>query len=264
MPILDYLGGYFDGDGCITIASAADAKELSPFLCVSSVSPVGPELFQKELGGSVNRYRPQVGRHGYTWARRENASLSVVTKLVSHVFLKRHGLELAIEAFGQKRERNARGVFIPLAEDVLNARREAKQRVSEFNHANQCRHKLIEVDADYLAGFFDAEGSISVSRSYRRRSWRVVVSVGNRCPHIVRLYQERFGGRVYEVKKDFFSWQAWSSSAYAFLDDMESRLILKQEQAKAAKLFRKLSFRGSKISTEMTKIAERVHALNCG
>ncbi len=103
------------------------------------------------------------------------------------------------------------------------------------------------VNLDYLAGFFDGEGCISINKNrklkkqngkyYIQYNGNVIVANTNR--EILELFKKRFGGNIYELKaknrhqnnKPSFQWIIYSKMATNFCEEMVDRLILKKRQA---------------------------------
>ena len=52
------------------------------------------------------------------------------------------------------------------------------------------------INNEYLAGFFDGEGSIAVNR----QGWKIVISITNTYLPILKEFQKRFGGQIDLVK----------------------------------------------------------------
>ena len=103
----------------------------------------------------------------------------------------------------------------------------------------------------YLAGFFDGEGCIGVSRGRGTSYFLLEVSVSNTKREVLDLYSSVAGGRIIKTKrgprhKDVYVWRVQSKKAEAFLIAMHGRLRLKREQLELALEFREL-FKGNHI-----------------
>ena len=98
------------------------------------------------------------------------------------------------------------------------------------------------MSAEYLAGFFDGEGSVGVYASGRNRSYCLRAQITQvRTLETERLLLEmanRFGGSVStfnkRLRRDALGWQASGDNAAAFLEFILPHLLLKREQAKVA------------------------------
>lgn len=94
----------------------------------------------------------------------------------------------------------------------------------------------------YLAGLFDAEGSIMIEKKkpqYSNKSTRygVVVSIVNTRQELVQVAHERYGGSVVgpvyqqkENQKPFYMWRLSGVSACNFLREIEPYLIVKRDR----------------------------------
>lgn len=108
------------------------------------------------------------------------------------------------------------------------------------------------MDLSYLAGFFDGEGSISISRIKgklgRNDIFVVLISISNTNPEILSYICKEFGGNFHQTKhqikdgykrKNIYKWSASSKIAENFLSKILPYLILKKEQANMALEFQK-------------------------
>lgn len=97
----------------------------------------------------------------------------------------------------------------------------------------------------YLAGLFDAEGSILIDKKKPRWSNKSVqyiltVAVTNTRPELVRFIHQRHGGHVVgpvqtkEGQKPFYRWTLAGASARDFLRDIEPYLIVKRDRVALA------------------------------
>ena len=89
----------------------------------------------------------------------------------------------------------------------------------------------------YVAGFVDADGSIVISRSGKKKRWYITfVSVTQKNPKILYLLAEKYGGKVsIHHKKDnpkvCSTWNVKAGDAYKMLKEIRPKLVLKKEQA---------------------------------
>ena len=100
----------------------------------------------------------------------------------------------------------------------------------------------------YLAGFFDGEGCISITKGKNhlgniQYSLRVIVSNTN--DYVLQLYKFSFGERIQKRKhnkpewRDCYAWELSSNRAYDFLKCVYPYLALKKPQADLAFEFQK-------------------------
>lgn len=100
------------------------------------------------------------------------------------------------------------------------------------------------ISAEYVAGFFDGEGSISIIKnkpeSVNQHFYYVLrVHVGNVNPIVLIKLKERWGGSlslksppINTNAKPCWNWNVSTNRAVAFLRDILPYLMLKGEQAK--------------------------------
>ena len=105
------------------------------------------------------------------------------------------------------------------------------------------------MEASWLAGFFDGEGSISITKcepgnSFRRTpAFNLVVAMGNTDETAVRAYCCSFGGAVIPrqsatpSRRKMWYWSAGQWNALRFLNTLRPYLRVKHQQADVAGLF---------------------------
>lgn len=93
-----------------------------------------------------------------------------------------------------------------------------------------------------MAGFFDGEGCIGISKRQRTENYieyAVRISIGQNDGAIMDWIQENYGGNVYLVKRDnSFMWVATNLVAHKVLERMLPYLKYKKPQALLAISFR--------------------------
>lgn len=97
--------------------------------------------------------------------------------------------------------------------------------------------------SSYFAGFFDADGTIGISR--RGNSFTLAVRVSQTRKHsgILRQFEAEFGGSVHlsqsnAGREDVLVWTLGPAAAEAFLREVLPWLIVKRERADLALAFR--------------------------
>ena len=97
-----------------------------------------------------------------------------------------------------------------------------------------------EISAEYIAGFFDADGSVGLylSRTCRKyKTYTVWVNICQLDPCVLRFLTERYSGTLRISKgrgnrRDIWSWKINSKRALVFLRDIYPHLIGKKEQVR--------------------------------
>jgi hypothetical protein len=96
---------------------------------------------------------------------------------------------------------------------------------------------------DYLAGYFDGEGCITVLSLARGRYPQLRITIVSADQEVLKLFAGLFGKNVYEVTKSHLRWAVssrlyrWSVSGFeavSILRMLEPHLVAKREQARVA------------------------------
>lgn len=109
----------------------------------------------------------------------------------------------------------------------------------------QGRVEKTNEEVAYAAGFFDADGTVAISRSHlKSRQFEIAhsmrVAIGQVNYEILCFFKARWGGSIYHNEtRDFHTWQANSWVAHDFLCDIFPFLVLKRCQAEIAIAFQK-------------------------
>lgn len=90
----------------------------------------------------------------------------------------------------------------------------------------------------YLAGFFDGEGTISVYRNRKGKYTVLTIAVGQNDPTPLKLFHNIFGGSLFSRVKSsgviHWVWRASPNVAYNTLKTLRPYLIVKARQADLA------------------------------
>lgn len=107
---------------------------------------------------------------------------------------------------------------------------------------------------EYLAGFFDGEGSIGVYSSGERRTGYMSVRVIQKFPTALRHFQELFGGSLNQNGRGYWAWQIYGTAAMGAMVALQPFLIEKKRQAELAieyqLMMNSLPHRTAKVSPE--------------
>jgi hypothetical protein len=119
----------------------------------------------------------------------------------------------------------------------------------------------IQASPQYIAGFFDGEGYITLRRSNRytrtAASYRIVIGFTNKSKAILELIQQRYGGSIYPKarrNKEVHA-AAWELSIFrndgiqSFMAEIGPHIILKRPQVDLALEFLALG----KVQMEMVE-----------
>lgn len=122
----------------------------------------------------------------------------------------------------------------------------------------------MELSKEWLAGFFDGEGCISLWRRKNNKDYQLGIDIAQVEGNILMLIASIYGGKVRKSKKNVHQWTLRKKNLQIkFLIDIESFLILKKPQAKMALIYlstvdRKHN-RFCRISDETLKMRNEVY-----
>lgn len=164
---LEYLAGFFDGDGCVSLCSSTGRVLLSV-----SQSVQRPRIllrFRAAFGGGIYRERDARGaaQASLRWDARGNTVREAASVLHSLTIMKSAQLHQVLEGNICRDRRN----------NVVKALLRLKAHTHEPGHGTGA------CTWPYFAGFFDAEGSITV----RARSHSISLIISQTNPYILRV-----------------------------------------------------------------------------
>ena len=115
----------------------------------------------------------------------------------------------------------------------------------------------------YMAGFFDGEGCIGLSRRKRSEHWTeytIRLSIGQKDGAIMDWLKTNFGGMLYLVKRDnSFMWVATNQVAFSILKRITPYLKYKKPQAEIALRFFEERKGPKRLSEEETQRREAIY-----
>jgi hypothetical protein len=120
------------------------------------------------------------------------------------------------------------------------------------------------MELPYIAGLFDGEGSVSITKpSERSDRYRVIVQIAMTHKPTVDAVQAEFGGRVQTVKqsvynsnaRDRYDWRLQDSAAVEFLRSIRPWLVTKATAADIAVRF-PFNARGQRVTDDQRAARE--------
>jgi hypothetical protein len=107
----------------------------------------------------------------------------------------------------------------------------------------------------YMAGFFDAEGCVAVTRHnfvtkdrVKRSRYTLQCNVSQKSIGVIEMFHEYFGGGIYKTKDNIHRWYISSFDALKFLRQIEPYLIEKKEEAQIAINFQSRLTKGKRMN----------------
>lgn len=179
---IEYLAGFFDGDGCISSRKTATPSSVRASVSQSRDAGEPEELrqFQRYYGGRIsktNQKRNSNNRERWMWSPEPDQLSRFLADMRAHSIVKAPQLQLALDLLGcaSKEER------IGLA-----------ARMSDWKK----RYHEVPIDKEritmpYLAGLFAAEGSANLTG---KETARISIQIAkSSCPALLDAIKEKVG-----------------------------------------------------------------------
>lgn len=241
--LLDYLAGFFDGDGCFTILKRKGRNV--PIYCVSvevgSVDERLPRIFKRVFGGSLRIEKRKFPKKNlYKWYGSNGVAERLIHAFHGRLTVKRVSADLCVEL---QKTRKAYGRRNRISHVEISRREKIRMALRKANSKGQKNVGSSSFSIAYLSGFFDAEGCVQIRKSFSRGkylSYQSAVTVVNRCKWILDVHKKRFGGSVHSQRNGrIYYWQAQANLAHRFICKISRFLIIKKTQVGEAARFRK-------------------------
>ena len=129
MPIsLEYLAGYFDGEGCICFLNKPDHKYAQLSMQIGAADRATLELFADFFGGVVKADPASSGKRLiWRWGRYTTKAQAALKQLLPYLIAKRPVAELALQVTYESKK------GVPLSSEEVVTRARVAQAVREFN-----------------------------------------------------------------------------------------------------------------------------------
>jgi hypothetical protein len=260
-----------------------------PYAAFSLTSPSPLKLLIREYGGKIYAKRvPEEARDKpwapqWLWRCPSSSCERFLRDVLPYLRMKRPQALILLELAERmkhplRQKRVGRGGSAPLTAEELSARRELRHRVRVLNtkgiYSRKSRIKAgqlnvtvggIEVKANptsrlsvntnilqWMAGFFDAEGSFAIEMQIRKNRpsprFTLKIAVSNSNKAAMKPFVASYRGRIClreetrsdsEGRKwsDMFLWNCPQGSALSFLNGIMNFLVVKRPQAILARRF---------------------------
>lgn len=221
---LQYLAGFFDGDGCVT------SRDGRPYLSVglSNCSAEALLFFRDAFGGGIGGSVPGRGlkKPVLQWKLYSEAvCLEAAQHLLKYSILKRSQLQLLIDWPSKSDQR--------------------RQAVQHLRHLKSCDfNEDGELSWPWLAGFVDAEGCIGIRPEAKHIFLNIVQKNEAVLERILGFLQEeriRTGQVRHDGRSAHVLWVSAQESVLILLHNLlRNGLLLKREQAETAVMVKEL------------------------
>lgn len=230
----EYAAGFFDGDGSVYV-TVERGVIYRLGIRISNVNKSSLEWFKSRFGGwIVKAVDKRERRQGWQWVSSAAGAPHFLNFIKDSVSIKRDQISIAIDLLKRKQLR-----FYRMSPVELAARETIRIRLSEMKDDLNLPVPSWNASILYMAGFFDAEGSVSISASASQSQLRV--NIANTIYSSLEFLRRSFGGRIYSKGSTEHSdgcnrVQGWT---LRFTDDaaanvlalMRPHLIVKRDQA---------------------------------
>lgn len=186
-PRAEYIAGFFDGDGTITLKPPGKGRGThpAPYAALSQAHNAGepPELVhvQALYGGTMLKSRDATSARRSTWML--TFSVEGTERLLEDV-IARHGIAKRLEAESAIAYLRSGRVDAQTTHDFLVAAKKDRQDI----HIDPAR-----ITPAYLAGLFTADGTVTLNRGLP-----FVNIAAKRCIKLLRAIRDKLGyGTVY-------------------------------------------------------------------
>lgn len=259
------------------------SNALFPYIAFSLTNPTPLRLFSQEYGGKVYAKRDSEKWGGTNWAQQWSWRCPIpscerfLRDVLPYLRLKRTQALILLELVKRRRsptrqKRRGRGGSGRLTFEELSARRALRDRVRTLNSKGSYSRKMritrdysggndslleserisfpkMVLDTDllqWLAGFFDAEGSITIEMQIRENRpsprFTLMINVANSDVRGLHPFVAFYGGQIHmqeESRSDvrglkwsnMYRWYCPQGSAKKFIDDTVHLLVIKRPQA---------------------------------
>lgn len=126
---------------------------------------------------------------------------------------------------------------------------------------------LTREDLAYIAGFFDGEGCVQISKCINRARqagyrYQLECKITQKCPcPLFDSLRKEFGGWIHETKQEeILNYRLYAQQARTFLREIVPYLRLKKEQAEAGIAFQNsLCLQGRRLSSAECQAREKAY-----
>lgn len=142
-PSIEYLAGFFDGEGCFSCSIPKGDEIPQFFITISTTKQKEAEHFQKRFGGYVSDYNPDHPNHSEWWRWGVSGRTAKITaeRLLPHLNGKAGQCTVFIEALSFKFEKSRGPRRYP-----DSVRREIRKYGEEVRSHNSAQRRFAEAD----------------------------------------------------------------------------------------------------------------------
>lgn len=226
---LDYLAGFFDAEGCVYMWRGQNTRHIR-FAAVQT-EPDVLLLFKALFGGSLGIATKQLGRVSnlWRWEKHVTSNSEFVNVMRNRLIIKRRAIALAEQFARSLRPVGGSG---RLTEKDREERASIAEKLSLVNGGefDKDGHFVETLPIPYCAGLFDGDGTATVRRENKGRSFYSTVAVYSAYRPLLEALVRQYGGYAYDNYRGSRpgEWQAHRRKAEEFLRSVSPYLIVKK------------------------------------
>lgn len=197
-----YLAGLFDAEGSINLYKT---KTKTGFYVDCSISGTEHESMKKIYGiissGYMSSYKPKNENYKTQYKIRLNCkSADLFLRNVSpYLLIKQKEALLSLELGGiiknKGQQERVSDIIVKKRYDIYNKIQKIKKK------RGRVKINCNNVSIDYLAGFFDGEGNVSIRKTNNR--FTLLGCISNNNYDILNYYKKTFGGSLTKTKTGY-------------------------------------------------------------
>lgn len=275
-----YLAGVFDAEGSISILKR-QGRYVTHVTVTNNYANLARTI-QTQYGGYIERKPLPYNKTSHQWQGDDSVANRFLSAVLPHVFIKRTAvwLGLCFEAFKQRKKRDIQerrkpnGTFAGFTPEEHEIRQSAVAIMKKINAATRRGSAYgypKTLSSEYIAGFFDGEGSVSIivqKRAGKPRLAYLHVQVPNNNARIPEAICRQYGGFISHHTSSLSSvistqWDGWNLIAAAFLKNIYPYLIIKSNVVWLALCFQTYrEARSPRIDDAQRAVAELIPKIN--
>jgi intein/homing endonuclease len=244
--MLAYMAGFFDAEGCVTTSKRRINRH--PIHCeITQQTREVLDLIKSYFEGAISFAIIGRKRGLYKICFGTLATRKFLEAISPYLIVKKEQAQVAIEYYdlmmGKCAENHRKLTESDIRYEQDVARLLSKLKDKQISQSLLTPPKTDDEAKSYIAGIFDGEGSVYITRRIRQgRSvgHTLCCSITQNLKVLVEYAQSLFGGKVVvssrAKKKDggeieYYRWRIFYRKAKGFLEQIEPYLIIKKSQA---------------------------------
>jgi hypothetical protein len=247
--LLAYMAGFFDGEGCITAGRTCNGGRRYLIVCtITQKTCEVLDLVRSYFGGSITM--PTDYFRCYRLRLTTLGSYQFLRAVSNLLIVKYQQAQVAMEFYETRQRVNiGRNQFRGFTEEEKEQELVPIKLLKALKKEPLLKPYLTMPQKDdvrraYIAGMFDGDGSINISRARRGKGdynhFQLSCCIGQCAKALVAYVQSIYGGAIFVMKRKStnhstcYLWRVSSQKAFNILWEIYDYLIIKKSQADLA------------------------------